>query len=324
MRSTGNMQKLPPFEKHPAVPNLSVAVDSSSRLEMHPQAAAILGLDASEVADFIHASILEHLRLVQAPGQAVRKNAPESAVTLVEVPGFPGVCVKEFRWRGWLHGAKGLFRPTQGLRTFRNGWRLLGAGIGAAAPLALLRNKRSGIVHTEWIVMQMIPGGMELDRFVLKGIASAWGMEEMRSLVRLLGRFVGSMHARGIFHSDLKTCNILVSQDSSPPGEAAQDQGTAPPGLAQSVRFSLLDYDDVHFSREVSLKKRLKNLVQIFLSTPLAVNASSRLLFLSEYGLHAGLTRQERRQMAREVLSAANGREILYVGFDGDIREKWK
>jgi serine/threonine protein kinase len=317
------MQKLPPLEKHPAVPNSSATADSSERLELHPQAAAILGLDPPEVPDFIHASIAEHLKLVQEPGKAVRKNAPESAVTLVEVSGFPGVCVKEFRWRGWLHGAKGLLRPTQGLRTFRNGWRLLEAGIGAAAPLALLRKKHSGIVRTEWIVMEMIPGGMELDRFVLKGIESAWGVEEMRSLVRLLGRFVGSMHARGIFHSDLKTCNILVSQDSS----SAQDSedGDAPQaGLAQSVRFSLLDYDEVHFSREVSVKKRLKNLVQIFLSTPLAVNASSRLLFLSEYGLHAGLTRKERRQMARQVLNAADGREILYVGFDGDIREKWK
>lgn len=315
---------MPPLEKHPPVPNLSATADSSARLELHPESAAILGLEAAEVPGFIHASIREHLRLLQTPSQAVRKNAPESAVTLVEFSGLPGVCVKEFRWRGWLHGAKGLLRPTQGLRTYRNGWRLLGAGIGAAAPLALVRNKRSGIVRTEWIVMQMIPGGMELDRFILKGIASAWGMEEMRSLVRLLGRFVGSMHARGIFHSDLKTCNILVSQDSSPPVEEAEGQAGSPPGLAQSVRFSLLDYDDVHFSRDVSLKKRLKNLLQIFLSTPLAVTASSRLLFLSEYGLHAGLSRKERRNMAREVLNAADGREILYVGFDGDIREKWK
>lgn len=321
MHSTGNLQKLPPRDPHATPPEALVQVGPGLRLQVRPEAAAILGIAAGEVLDFIRASIGEHKRLVTEPTAAVRKNAPESAVSLVELPGFPGVCVKEFRWRGWFHSAKGLMRPTQGLRTFRNGWRLIEAGIGVAAPLALIREKRSGLVHTEWVVMQMITGALELDRFILK---SDWNSEQSRAFVRLLGRFIGSMHARGIFHSDLKTCNILVSQEASPCSDQIQDQESSSSRPVQSVRFSLLDYDDVRFYGEVSLKRRLKNLVQIFLSTPLAVNASSRMHFLSEYSLHSGLTRQERREMAREVLRLATGKEILYVGFDGDIREKWE
>jgi tRNA A-37 threonylcarbamoyl transferase component Bud32 len=298
-------------------------LDLSLRLEVHPEAAAILGLEADDISDFFRAAIAEHQRLVTARSLSVRKNAPESAVSLVEMAGLPGVCVKEFRWRGWLHGAKGLLRPTQGLRTFRNGRRLLEAGVGVAVPLALVRNKRSGLVRTEWVVMQMVPGALELDRFILKGVESGWDSEQTRALVRLLGRFIGSMHAKGLFHADLKTCNILVSQEAPSSLDQVEEQGPSAAAPVQSVRFSLLDYDDVSFSGEVSLRRRLKNLVQIFLSTPLAVNASSRRLFLSEYSLHAGLNRQERREMARQVLKAATGKEILYVGFDGDIREKW-
>jgi len=45
--------------------------------------------------------------------------------------------------------------------------------------------------------------------------------------------------------------------------------------------------------------------------------------FLNEYALHAGIDRNQRREIARLVLQAAKGREILYVGFEGDIIEKW-
>jgi hypothetical protein len=56
---------------------------------------------------------------------------------------------------------------------------------------------------------------------------------------------------------------------------------------------------------------------------PSAINAGDRLRFLHEYALHVGLSAQERREVAREVLKAARGKDILYVGFDGDVVEKW-
>jgi hypothetical protein len=85
----------------------------------------------------------------------------------------------------------------------------------------------------------------------------------------------------------------------------------------------LLDYDDITFAREVTDKKRIKNLVQIFLSTPMAVKASQRLLFLDEYALHAGLSRSRKAKIAREVIKSAQGKNLLYVGLDGDVCERW-
>jgi serine/threonine protein kinase len=125
------------------------------------------------------------------------------------------------------------------------------------------------------------------------------------------------MHSDGVFHSDLKTCNILVSEESSPTSEQCEDGETA------EVRFSLLDYDDVTFGRCVCTRRRIKNLVQIFLSTPIALAARDRLRFLNAYASASGLKRRTRREIARQVLERARGKEILYVGFDGDIIEKW-
>jgi serine/threonine protein kinase len=295
-------------------------------LEIHPEASTNLDRSEQDLADFVRRAIEEHTRLLLSKGRAIRKDAPESAVTLVDLPGFPEVCVKEFRWRGWFHALKGLFRPTQGLRTFRNGRRLSEMGISCACPLALVRKSTLGIVRLEWVIMEVIPGALELDRYIVKQIALGWTPDERRGLARLLGRFIGSIHSRGVFHSDLKTCNIVVSGSGSSP-KANPDPST-PDGdplatSASTVHFSLLDYDDVTFAREVTDKKRIKNLVQIFLSTPMAVKASQRLLFLDEYALHAGLSRSRKREIAREVIKAAQGKNLLYVGFDGDVSERW-
>lgn len=299
-------------------------MDSDISLEIHPEASRILQSREDDVRKFAVACLQEHARLLSAKTKAVLKNAPESAVTLVELPGSPKVCVKEFRWRGWGHAAKGLFRQTQGARTFRNGWRLLEHGISAAAPLVLATRSTFGMIRSEWVIMEVIPGALEMDRYVEKRIASSWNLEEMRGLSRLFGRFMGSVHAKGVFHSDLKTCNILVSEEHRSMKQDEAPEGISAGSACQVVRFSLLDYDDVCFLWEMSRKKRRKNLVQLFLSVPVAVGAAQRLRFLTEYALHAGMSMRERRSTAVEVLKACRGKEILYVGFSGDIREKWE
>jgi len=342
-------------------------------IKIHPETAQILNSDPRAVSDFLLSVIEHHARLLSANSKSVLKDSPESAVTLVKLSGFPKVCVKELRWRGRIHALKGFLRPTQGERSFRNGWRLREAGFGVAAPLALITDRRLGIVRGQWVVMEVIPGAVELDRYVLKREAERWQPEEK------FGRFLGSMHAAGVFHSDLKTCNILVSEDppqESDPSDMGQDDAivsgiencakdhpplTPPvkggdektlssggrgmgegdlqegrqdaifsavhhnkaPASGKAVRFSLLDYDEVRFFRHVSGRRRIKNLIQIFLSTPVAIKATQRLLFLNEYALHAGLSPYEKRETARVVIEAASGKKILYVGFNGDVREQW-
>ncbi len=298
----------------------------NTSFEIHPEASTILNCDEEDLPEFALKAIEKHARLLRTNSGAIRKDAPESAVTLVDLLEFPRVCVKEFRWRGWLHALKGLFRPTQGLRTYRNGRRLSQMGISCARPLALIRQRIFGIVQSEWVIMEIVPDALELDRYITQRVADGWTPDEKRGLARLFGRFVGTIHARGVFHSDLKTCNIVVSTHGSSAQTGSDPLESSARPFATSwnaVGFSLLDYDDVSISSEVTDKKRVKNLAQIFLSVPVSVKASQRLLFFNEYALHAGLGRKRKREIARGVIKAAWGKEILYVGFDGDVRERW-
>ena len=161
---------------------------------------------------------------------------------------------------------------------------------------------------------------------MVKRIELGWTPDEKRGLARLLGRFIGSIHSRGVFHSDLKTCNILVSALVSLPKAdtdlSASNAGTSA-SSSRTVHFSLLDYDDVRVYPRSHQQKAHKKFGQIFLSTPVAVKAAQRMLFLDEYALHAGLSRSNKRDIAKEVVKSARGKAVLYVGFDGDVCERW-
>ncbi len=277
-------------------------------LLISPGALQILETGPFGPAEFFRRAVDEHLRILDSQRERVFKDAPETAVTLVELPGVPQVCVKEFRWRGALHACKALARPTQGLRTFVNGRRLVDMGVGAALPLALMTCTSQGLIRREWVVMETVPAGVELDRYLVRRLSEGMDYRHRRELIRQFARFLSDLHGKGIFHSDLKTCNIMVSE--------ADSDGT--------VRFFLLDYDDVRFSRSVPLRARIRNLVQVFLSTPCAFSATDRLRFLSEYCFHGDIGRSERIPLAREVMKGASGKNILYVGFHGDIEEPWE
>jgi serine/threonine protein kinase len=272
-------------------------------ISLNPEAVRLIGSEEG-LRQFALDAFDEHHRILSSGGDAIKKNSPETAVTVVELPDRPPVCVKEFRWRGALHAAKGLFRTTQGLRTFRNGELLIGSGFLAARPMALMRDTSFGLVKSEWVIMEFIPHGLELDRYILKKISENWQPEEQHRMVRLFGRYLARLHSAGIVHADLKTCNILVKDD------------------ADQVRFFLLDYDDVRFQRSVSWRQRVKNLTQIFLSSPLSLGPPQRSRFLGEYAFHCGISGKDRKRLAKKVLKMVGNRDILYVGFQGDVRER--
>ena len=146
-------------------------------------------------------------------------------------------------------------------KEFQNGWRLHTAGFGVASPLALITDRRLGLVRSEWIIMEVIPLAIELDRHIVRRNHPPWLPEEKIALARQFGRFIGSMHGAGIFHSDLKTCNVLVSEDFARSEDTSDTAGQGSSEVTSPrrvLRFSLLDYDKVRFSRQVSMRRKIK------------------------------------------------------------------
>jgi len=123
-------------------------------------------------------------------------------------------------------------------------------------------------------------------------------------LIRAFAKILGEMHSHNIFHHDLKTCNIMVKEKG------------------KSFDFTFLDFDKVSFNEDIAVSKRVKNLVQINLSTPRLFTVADRLRFLKEYLDLCGIT-NEKKNMMREVANLSKTEKILYVSSQGDVTEDW-
>lgn len=288
---------------------------------MLPEAPQITGIRPDRFLPLVKQIIKKHLVILETKTGKILKDSYETAVTIVDTAQGATFCVKQFNDRGPLHRLKGVLRKPHGARTFYNGAHLISNGVLVATPLALVTKKFRGLVSVEWIIMQFMENFIEMDRYLLKKFEDRWSKEQQKSAVRQFGRFVGSMHSKGIFHSDLKTCNIMVSEGVGRENAIPDKQFVGSHTEAVSLRFCLLDYDDVKFSSHIPMRKRVKNLVQIFLSTPSLINRVERMRFLDEYSMHAGLSGRDRKRLAQEVIRKSQGRQILYVGFNGDVVE---
>lgn len=289
------------------------------------EAAPLLGCPPKKVGSVILSVLEQHASIAKGHHPSVCKHSPETTVTLVKIEQGPMVCVKEYHWRGLAHAAKSLLRPSHGTRTFFNGLRLREKGIDVARPLALIQRSFLGLPQTEWVVMEVIPRALELDRYLLSRRDEGFSLDHKRDIVRVFGEFIGRLHLEGIFHSDLKTCNILVA-DPAPDGHTAEQLMRVIPHESRTenlLRIVPIDYDDVSFSGSISERQRIKNFVQLFLSTPLFITLSDRLRFLSAYGSVLGLSKAELRRITRKVVGKTWGKTILYVSPKGDVVEKW-
>jgi hypothetical protein len=90
----------------------------------------------------------------------------------------------------------------------------------------------------------------------------------------------------------------------------------------KSFDFIFLDFDKVAFNEKISIRKRIKNLTQINLSTPGCITIADRFRFLREY-LNLCNMADEKKTMLREIINISKTEKKLYVSFKGDVTEDW-
>ena len=131
------------------------------------------------------------------------------------------------------------------------------------------------------------------------------GMKKKRTFINDFAKVIAKMHNRNVFHSDLKTCNIMVKEKDD-----------------KSFDFIFLDFDKVAFNDEISIRKRIKNLTQINLSTPGGITIADRFRFLREYLKQCDMA-DEKKTMLRGIINISKTEKKLYVSFKGDVTEDW-
>jgi tRNA A-37 threonylcarbamoyl transferase component Bud32 len=121
---------------------------------------------------------------------------------------------------------------------------------------------------------------------------------EAAALLRDSARWVGGLHAHGIYHGDLKGVNVLVAQQ--------------PDGF----HFHLIDTDHCRFfAGSVDRRRRIKNLAQLAASIPESVTRADRARWYDLY-------EAERAGQAGESPADEAGRAALCQEVDALMAEK--
>jgi serine/threonine protein kinase len=170
-----------------------------------------------------------------------------------------------------------------------------------------MEKKVLGITTNSYLIMEDARDCLEMDRYILKnfhGKSSLSKLKKKRVLINYLAETMGRMHNQNIFHHDLKTCNIMV-----------KEKGKSP-------YITFLDFDKVSFEEEITIRKRVKNLTQMNLSTPKLISLTDRLRFLKEYLRQCSIIgRKEEHTQGNS--KPQQDRENTLCLINGDVTEDW-
>ncbi|MGR3174095.1 MAG: lipopolysaccharide kinase InaA family protein [Candidatus Scalindua sp.] len=264
------------------------------------------GYDANRFAGLIEK---HHNALVSGDKAIVMKRDSKTVLTRfpLENEKIQSVVVKQYKVSCVVCLIKNTFRGSAGRKAWIAGNGLLVYGLNTPEPLALMEKKVLGITTSSYLIMEDARDCLEMDRYILKDFhdkSSLRKWKKKRALINNLAETMGRMHNLNIFHHDLKTCNIMV-----------KEKGT-------SFYITFLDFDKVSFEEEITIRKRVKNLTQLNLSTPKLISTTDRLRFLKEYLRQCSII-DEKKNILREIINLSKTEKILYVSSNGDVTEDW-
>lgn len=199
-----------------------------------------------------------------------------------------GYCVKSYR------KARPPAEP-YAVRSWKGSLTLLFNDIPVADPVAVIIFPDRGSMLVTRALDQP-----DLDRLLSSSGYRHMSLTRKRELAASLGALIGTLHKKGVYHADLKACNIKADADT--------------------IRFFLLDTDRVEQMRSIPEAKRLRNLVQLNTSIPLHVSRTMRMAFLKAY---CSLTGEDPKDMFRRVWRLSRSGDVIYCTGERDRIERW-
>ncbi len=250
-----------------------------------------------------------HNVLMSGDNVTVMKRDSKTALTRLPHKNkkIKSVVVKQYKVSCGVCLIKNIFSNSAGKKAWIAGNGLSVYSFNTPEPLALMEKKVLGITTSSYLIMEDARDCLEMDRYILKhfhGKSSLSKLKKKRVFINNLAETIGRMHNQNIFHHDLKTCNIMVKEKDKLPC------------------ITFLDFDKVSFAEEITVRKRVKNLVQMNLSTPKLISTKDRLRFLKEYLRQCSII-DEKKEILRKIVNISKTEKILYVSSNGDVTEDW-
>lgn len=203
-----------------------------------------------------------------------------------------GVYVKRYNSFSARHRLTSIFTASGGVRSLRGAAILHDNGIATAKPIAAVEKRNRGSVRQSFFLSEEILGGVTVDAYwmtVLQPLPHRQGFKRRRVFLYALGSLLRVLHARGVYHNDLKDANILAV--------ARGEEG--------EIDLYLLDLEGVRQYRVLSEGRRLKNLVQLHRTLGRHLARGQRLALLRAYLGQSFFDRRLRRSLVGKVVGAS-------------------
>lgn len=243
--------------------------------------------------DFGHASARQLVERRRNAATVVKKSA-KSLICRHELQPGQSVCLKVYPYRGLLYGFAGMVRRSRALKSWTSANGLIVRGLLTPRPLAMVEKRFGPLLRESYYICDWLEDAPELNTFVLE---HTWQQDHKGHFIRCLAHTLARMHARGVYHGDLKSNNILVRAH------------------AGSWEFYFVDLDRVSFSRPLTFERRANNLAQINASVSGVMTLRDRLLFFRLYARAAGCY-TERKRYYRRVLEISRGKNTKPYGLE--------
>ena len=172
-------------------------------------------------------------------------------------------------------------------------------GLPSLRPLALVERKNWFGPRESFLFMEVLADAQEMDRYILRGFED---FNKKRLFIKTFAHWLDALHKMHLYHKDMKTCNILVSENG------------------KTWTFRLLDFEDILMEGDVNRKKLFRTLLQLNTSTPRVMTQVDRYRFFKEV-LRLNPILKDPKVFLRGLRDESRRRGLVYVSPQGVVTE---
>jgi serine/threonine protein kinase len=230
--------------------------------------------------------------LFDQPGCRIIKNEKKIKVGFMQMrigEDIKTVYIKQHNALSLGHRVACLFLPSAARRALSGAVSLLGIGCATAQPVAALEYRKWGVLIKSLYVAEALAGAETVDSFWQEHLGRLRGVEgyrKRRAFLRELAKLFSLLHAKGIYHNDLKADNILIRASEA---------------LPQDV-FHVIDLQGLRRCFYVSMRRRVKNVAQLNRSFGPLLSNTQKLYFLTVYTHFSGSHETKHRGVIMRIL----------------------
>jgi len=202
------------------------------------------------------------------------------------------VYLKQYVCGSILHLVKQLFRTSRAKRAFKATLMLAENDFLAPTVVAMGEYRLGPLRTKDFLVTLDVADSKRIYELITESRTDSprEHRRDKRKLLRAFGRTIGKMHAKGIFHGDLRLGNVLTKQEG------------------HCWRFFFLDNERTKKFCRLAVRLQVKNLVQVNMKLPDTLTNTDRMRFFKEYWTENGGDSQQKRELVRQVVKRSDRR----------------